>query len=58
MAALKCEICGGGLIGKPGGVFECEYCGVKYDTSWAKAKICGFELISTFLYCQSEAVKK
>ena len=39
MAALKCEICGGGLIGKPGGVFECEYCGVQYDTSWAKAKI-------------------
>ena len=39
MAALKCEICSGTLIGKPGGVFECEYCGVQYDTSWAKAKI-------------------
>lgn len=38
-AALKCEICGGKLIGKPGGVFECEYCGVQYDTAWAKAKI-------------------
>lgn len=39
MAALQCEICGGKLIGKPGGLFECEFCGVEYDTSWAKAKI-------------------
>lgn len=39
MAALQCEICGGKLIGKPGGLFECEYCGVQYDTAWAKEKI-------------------
>ena len=39
MAALKCEICGGKLIGKPGGLFECEYCGMEYSTAWAKAKI-------------------
>ena len=39
MAALTCDICGGKLIGKPGGLFECEYCGVQYDTAWAKEKI-------------------
>lgn len=39
MAALQCEICGGKLVGKPGGLFECEYCGVEYSTEWAKAKI-------------------
>ena len=39
MAALQCEICGGKLIGKPGGLFECEFCGTEYDTAWAKAKI-------------------
>lgn len=38
-AKLQCEICGGKLIGKPGGVFECEYCGTEYSTEWAKAKI-------------------
>ena len=38
-AALQCEICGGMLIGRPGGVFECDSCGMKYDTAWAKAKI-------------------
>ena len=36
---LQCEICGGKLIGKPGGVFECENCGTEYSTEWAKAKI-------------------
>ena len=36
---MQCEICGGKLIGKPGGVFECEYCGTEYSTEWAKAKI-------------------
>lgn len=36
---LQCEICGGKLIGKPDGVFECEYCGTEYSTEWAKAKI-------------------
>lgn len=39
MAALQCEICGGKLIGKPGGLFECDYCGMEYSTEWAKAKI-------------------
>lgn len=39
MAALQCEICGGKLIGKPGGIFVCDSCGVEYDTSWAKAKV-------------------
>ena len=39
MAALQCEICGGKLIGRPGGIFECDSCGMEYDTAWAKAKI-------------------
>lgn len=39
MAALQCEICGGKLIGKPGGLFECEFCGTEYSTEWARAKI-------------------
>ena len=39
MAALQCEICGGKLIGKPGGLFECDSCGMEYSTEWAKAKI-------------------
>ena len=38
-AALQCEICGGKLMGKPGGVFECDSCGMEYSTDWAKAKI-------------------
>lgn len=39
MAVLQCEICGGKLVGKPGGVFECDSCGMEYSTEWAKAKI-------------------
>lgn len=39
MAALTCEICGGKLIGKPGGVFECDSCGMEYSTEWARNKI-------------------
>ena len=39
MAALQCEFCGGKLIGKPGGIFECDSCGMEYSTEWAKAKI-------------------
>ena len=31
MAALQCEICGGKLMAKSGGIFECEYCGMQYD---------------------------
>ena len=27
MAALQCEICGGKLMGSPGGIFECDSCG-------------------------------
>ena len=38
-AKLQCEICGGKLIGKPGGIFECDSCGVEYSTEWAKLKI-------------------
>lgn len=38
-AALQCEICGGKLMGKPGGIFECDSCGMEYSTEWAKAKI-------------------
>ena len=38
-AKLQCEICGGKLIGKPGGIFECENCGTEYSTEWARAKI-------------------
>ena len=39
MAALQCEICGGRLIGKTGGIFECDSCGTEYSTEWASAKI-------------------
>lgn len=39
MAMLQCEVCGGKLKGRPGGIYECEFCGVEYDTAWAKAKI-------------------
>lgn len=38
-AALQCEICGGKLVGKPGGVFECDSCGMEYSTEWARQKI-------------------
>lgn len=38
-AKLQCEICGGKLIGKPGGIFECENCGTEFSTEWAKAKL-------------------
>lgn len=37
-AKLQCEICGGKLIGRPGGIYECENCGMEFDTAWAKAK--------------------
>jgi alpha-tubulin suppressor-like RCC1 family protein len=39
MAMLQCDVCGGKLKGKPGGIYECEFCGVEYDIAWAKAKI-------------------
>lgn len=39
MAALTCDICGGKLTGKPGGVFECDSCGMEYSTEWAKQKV-------------------
>lgn len=38
-AKLECEVCGGKLIGKPGGIFECESCGMEYSTEWARQKI-------------------
>ena len=31
MAMLLCEICGGELVGKSGGYFECSACGMKYE---------------------------
>lgn len=31
MALLQCDICGGKLMAKSGGIFECEYCGMQYD---------------------------
>jgi len=31
MAALTCEICGGKLTAKSGGIFECDSCGMQYD---------------------------
>ena len=36
---LQCEICGGKLIGKAGGIYECDSCGMEYDTTWVKEKI-------------------
>lgn len=39
MAALQCELCGGKLMGKAGGIFECEICGMQYTAEWAKAKL-------------------
>lgn len=39
MAMLQCDICGGKLKGRPGGIYECEFCGIEYDTAWAKEKI-------------------
>lgn len=39
MAALVCEICGGKLIGKAGGVFTCDSCGMEYSKEWAQEKI-------------------
>ena len=38
-AKLQCEICGGKLIGRPGGIFECDSCGMEYSVAWAKEKI-------------------
>lgn len=31
MAKLACEVCGGRLEAKPDGMFECEFCGMRYD---------------------------
>lgn len=39
MAALTCDICGGKLVGRAGGVFECDSCGMEYDATWARQKI-------------------
>ena len=36
---LVCDLCGGSIIGKPGGIFECVACGTIYNTDWARAKI-------------------
>lgn len=39
MALLQCEICGGKLTGRAGGIYECDFCGMQYDAAWAKTKI-------------------
>lgn len=39
MKQLTCEICGGKLVGKAGGIFVCDSCGMEYDKSWAQEKI-------------------
>lgn len=39
MAALVCEICGGKIVGKPGGLFECDSCGMEYTKEWAQEKV-------------------
>lgn len=39
MAALVCELCGGKLVGKAGGVFACDSCGMEYSKEWAQEKI-------------------
>ena len=42
MGILKCEICGGQIVAKENGVFECENCGIKYDKSHIQEMIQGF----------------
>ena len=39
MKELTCDICGGTLIGEPGGIFACTACGMRYDVAWARAKL-------------------
>jgi len=39
MEVLTCDVCGGKLIGRPGGVFECGSCGLNYSTEWVKDKL-------------------
>lgn len=39
MALLQCEICGGKLTMKPGGVCECCDCGMGYDKEWIKEQV-------------------
>ena len=39
MAALQCDLCGGKIVGKAGGLFECGNCGMEYDAEWAKTKL-------------------
>ena len=41
--AIVCDICGGKLMGRPGGVFECGSCGMEYDIAWAKEKAQGIK---------------
>ncbi len=39
MVLLSCDICGGRLVGRPGGIFECGSCGIEYSVEWAREKL-------------------
>ena len=36
MAKIQCSACGGKLVGGISGGFQCEACGISYDSIWAK----------------------
>jgi len=39
MVQLSCDICGGKLVGRPGGVFECSSCGIEYSLERVREKL-------------------
>ncbi len=39
MTSLSCDICGGKLIGRSGGRFECKACGIEYSVEWVREKL-------------------
>ena len=55
MAVLQCELCGGKVVGKHDGVFQCESCGTEYSMEWAKQKTQG---IRGAVNAQSAAAKE
>ncbi len=36
---MTCDICGGKLVGRSGGRFECEACGIEYSVEWVREKL-------------------
>lgn len=40
---IRCEICGGKLLGIPKSLFLCKACGVEYSIEWAREKYCEAE---------------